>query len=104
MDRCAVGNTWPPDLAEFVSLTSESGANPFGLTSDRVMSEYRRWRNESYRFSGTDTVDEADDRAAATSAMTYCQAVLWIKPLLAVIEKGNNNFASIRQIELERKN
>ena len=54
MDRCAVGNTWPPDLAEFVSLVSESGANPFGLTSDRVMNEYRRWRNESYLFSGSD--------------------------------------------------
>ncbi|HGH4663272.1 TPA: replication protein P [Enterobacter kobei] len=54
MERCAVGNTWPPDLAEFVSLVSESGANPFGLTSDRVMTEYRRWRNESYRFSGSD--------------------------------------------------
>jgi len=48
--------------------------------------------------------DTADDRAVATSSMTYCQAVLWIKPLLAVIEKGNNNFAGIRQIELERKN
>ncbi|HCR2009270.1 TPA: hypothetical protein ONC52_001061 [Enterobacter asburiae] len=46
----------------------------------------------------------ADDRAAAANSMTYCQAVLWIKPLLAVIEKGNNNFAGIRQIELERKN
>jgi hypothetical protein len=49
-----LGNTWPPDLAEFVSLVSESGANPFGLTSDRVMTEYRRWRNESYRYSGSD--------------------------------------------------
>ena len=48
--------------------------------------------------------DTADDRAVATNSMTYCQAVLWIKPLLAVIEKGNNNFAGIRQIELERKN
>lgn len=48
--------------------------------------------------------DTANDRAVATSSMTYCQAVLWIKPLLAVIEKGNNNFAGIRQIELERKN
>ncbi|EMB4294365.1 hypothetical protein U9D55_002677 [Enterobacter roggenkampii] len=48
--------------------------------------------------------DTADDRAVATSSITYCQAVLWIKPLLAVIEKGNNNFAGIRQIELERKN
>ena len=45
----------------------------------------------------------ADDRAASASSMTYCQAVLWIKPLLAVIEKGNNNFAGIRQIEQERK-
>ncbi|HCR2005559.1 TPA: hypothetical protein ONC45_002100 [Enterobacter cloacae subsp. dissolvens] len=52
-------------------------------------------------YNGPDT---ADDRAVATSSMTYCQAVLWIKPLLAVIEKGNNNFAGIRQIELERKN
>lgn len=48
--------------------------------------------------------DTADDSAVATNSMTYCQAVLWIKPLLAVIEKGNNNFAGIRQIELERKN
>ncbi|HEP0949045.1 TPA: hypothetical protein QIX35_001274 [Enterobacter roggenkampii] len=48
--------------------------------------------------------DTTDDRAVATSSMTFCQAVLWIKPLLAVIEKGNNNFAGIRQIEQERKN
>ena len=54
MERCAMGNTWPPDLAEFVSLVSESGANPFGLTSEQVMAEYRRWRNESYRYSGSD--------------------------------------------------
>ncbi|ELT9957254.1 replication protein, partial [Escherichia coli] len=44
MDRCRVGETWPPDLAEFVALISESGANPFGLTVDAVMEEYRRWR------------------------------------------------------------
>ncbi|WP_447842852.1 hypothetical protein [Enterobacter cloacae] len=52
----------------------------------------------------TDTIrpDAADDRAAAASSMTYCQAVLWIKPLLAVIEKGNNNFAGIREIEKTR--
>lgn len=54
MERCAAGNSWPPDLAEFVSLVSESGANPFGLTSDAVMAEYKRWRNESYRYSGSD--------------------------------------------------
>ncbi|PZZ64966.1 replication protein [Escherichia coli] len=42
MDRCRAGETWPPDLAEFVALISESGANPFGLTVDAVMEEYRR--------------------------------------------------------------
>ena len=47
--------------------------------------------------------DAADDRSAAASSMTYCQAVLWIKPLLAVIEKGNNNFAGIRDIEQRRQ-
>jgi len=50
----------------------------------------------------TNGPDTANDRAAAASAMTYCQAVLWIKPLLAVIEKGNNNFAGIREIEKNR--
>lgn len=54
MERCAAGNTWPPDLAEFVALVSASGANPFNLTSESVMAEYKRWRNESYRYSGSD--------------------------------------------------
>ena len=54
MERCSLGHTWPPDLAEFVSLVSASGANPFNLTSDAVLTEYRLWRNESYRYSGSD--------------------------------------------------
>lgn len=54
MERCCAGETWPPDLAEFVALVSESGANPFGLTVDTVMEEYRRWRNESWRYDGAD--------------------------------------------------
>jgi hypothetical protein len=51
----------------------------------------------------TDGPDAADDSTAAAGSITYCQAVLWIKPLLAVIEKGNNNLAGIRQIEQERQ-
>jgi hypothetical protein len=34
--------------------------------------------------------------------MTYFQVVLWVKPLLVVIEKGNNNFAGVRDIEQRR--
>lgn len=47
--------------------------------------------------------DTADGSAATTSGLTYCQAVLWIKPLLATIEQGNNNFAGIRDIESKRQ-
>ncbi|WP_395279933.1 hypothetical protein [Enterobacter cloacae] len=64
--------------------------------------EYAHRLRASALHTDTNRPDTADDRAAAASSMTYCQAVLWIKPLLAVIEKGNNNFAGIRQIELER--
>ena len=65
--------------------------------------EYAHRLRSSAMHADTDGPDAADDRTAATSSITYCQAVLWIKPLLAVIEKGNNNFAGIRQIEQERR-
>ncbi|ELP5232320.1 hypothetical protein R1Z32_001184 [Citrobacter freundii] len=47
--------------------------------------------------------DAASDSAASTGTLTYCQAVLWIKPLLTTIEKANNQLAGIRQIEQERQ-
>ena len=65
--------------------------------------EYAYRLRASSMHTDTSGPDAADDRAVATSSLTYCQAVLWIKPLLAVIEKGNNSLAGIRQIELERK-
>ncbi|WP_447781264.1 hypothetical protein [Enterobacter asburiae] len=66
--------------------------------------KYAHRLRASAMHTDTSRPDAADDRSAAASSMTYCQAVLWIKPLLAVIEKGNNQFAGIRQIEIERKN
>nr|WP_158256809.1 replication protein P [Pectobacterium versatile] len=53
LERCAAGNSWPPDLAEFMSLAAECGANPFGLNIADMMAEYKRWRNESYRYSSS---------------------------------------------------
>ena len=64
--------------------------------------EYAHRLRASAMHADTDGPDAADDSTAAASSMTYCQAVLWIKPLLAVIEKGNNNFAGIREIEKTR--
>ncbi|MER1496078.1 hypothetical protein KC928_13240 [Enterobacter cloacae] len=65
--------------------------------------EYAHRLRASAMHPDTGNADAADDSATAASGLTYCQAVLWIKPLLAVIEKGNNNLAGIRQIEQERK-
>lgn len=65
--------------------------------------EYSYRLRSSAMHADTDGPDATDDRAITTSSITYCQAVLWIKPLLAVIEKGNNNLAGIRKIEDARK-
>ncbi|HGY2793389.1 TPA: hypothetical protein ACNVTG_000144 [Citrobacter amalonaticus] len=64
--------------------------------------EYAHRLRASALHTDTDGPDAADDSTAAAGSITYCQAVLWIKPLLAVIEKGNNNFAGIREIEKTR--
>lgn len=52
--RCKAGNSWPPDLAEFVTLVADTSGNALGLRTADVMSEYRRWRNESYRYDSSE--------------------------------------------------
>lgn len=52
--RCASGNSWPPDLAEFVALVADCGGTALGLKTTDVMAEYQRWRNESYRYASTE--------------------------------------------------
>lgn len=64
--------------------------------------EYAYRLRASAMHTDADRTDAANDRSAAASSLTYCQAALWIEPLLAVIEKGNNNLAGIREIEQER--
>ncbi|EMM6801320.1 MULTISPECIES: hypothetical protein [Enterobacter cloacae complex] len=65
--------------------------------------EYAYRLRSSAMHADTDGTDSADVSTAAPRSITYCQAVLWIKPLLAVIEKGNNKLTGIRQIEQARK-
>ncbi|HDG1683948.1 TPA: hypothetical protein PFE14_004448 [Kluyvera ascorbata] len=56
----------------------------------------------SAMHADTGNADTAGDSTAAASTITYCQAVLWINPLLAAIEKANNQMAGIREIENTR--
>ncbi|MFP1897221.1 hypothetical protein ACLEDI_00775 [Lonsdalea quercina] len=46
--------------------------------------------------------DKAGSGTTTAGGLTYCQAVLWINPLLAAIEQANNQLAGIRQIEAIR--
>ncbi|MCG8709254.1 hypothetical protein JHU04_002495 [Brenneria sp. 4F2] len=46
--------------------------------------------------------NKAGAGATAAGELTYCQAVLWINPLMTAIEQANNQLAGIRQIEAIR--
>ncbi|EKY3999064.1 hypothetical protein QTV03_004366 [Enterobacter roggenkampii] len=65
--------------------------------------EYTHRLRASAMYADPGGADAVGDSATTTSALTYCQAVLWIKPLLAAIEKANNQLAGIRQIEQDRQ-
>lgn len=57
------------------------------------------------RAMSTDTRD-ADATGAGTTAsgtLTYCQVVLWIDPLLAALDKANNQLLEIRRLDGDRK-
>ncbi|MHA1141527.1 hypothetical protein [Enterobacter mori] len=73
---------------------------PADIAGGLLQYAYRLRANAMHTDTGRP--NETDDRAAAASTMTYCQAVLWLKPLLDVIEKGNNDLAGIREIERNR--
>ncbi|MFA1615468.1 hypothetical protein ABME00_14745 [Citrobacter amalonaticus] len=64
--------------------------------------EYAHRLRASAMHADSWNADAASDSAASTGTLTYCQAVLWIKPLLSTIEKANNQLSSIREIEKTR--
>lgn len=69
--------------------------------ADGLLSYANRLRaNAMHADSGEP--DTTDGGSATASGLTYCQAVLWIQPLLAAIEIANNQLASIREIEKTR--
>ncbi|ELM1462780.1 hypothetical protein AAII44_001141 [Salmonella enterica] len=65
--------------------------------------EYANRLRTGAMHADSGNANAASNSTASTSSLTYCQAVLWIKPLLATIEKANNQLAGIRQIEQDRK-
>ncbi|QNO00962.1 endopeptidase Rz [Serratia phage vB_SspM_BZS1] len=61
-------------------------------------------RLRSGAMSGdTANADTTSAGTTPTGTLTYCQAVLWIDPLLAAIDKANNQLLAIRQLDDERQ-
>ncbi len=57
------------------------------------------------RAMSADTIvaDATGAGATASGTLTYCQAVLWIDPLLAALDKANNQLLEIRRLDGERR-
>lgn len=57
------------------------------------------------RAMSADTIvaDATGAGATASGTLTYCQAVLWIDPLLAALDKANNQLLEIRRLDGDRK-
>lgn len=49
--------------------------------------------------ANTGDVDATGAGATTSGTLTYCQAVLWIDPLLAAIDKANNQLVEIRSLD-----
>jgi hypothetical protein len=64
--------------------------------------EYTNRLRASSMHTDSGNAYAAGDSATTPGRLTYCQAVLWIRPLLAAIEKANNQLAGIREIEKTR--
>lgn len=50
----------------------------------------------------TSQPDGSGSGTSAAGTLTYCQAALWIDPLLTAIDTANNQLAAIRKIEASR--
>nr|WP_254303720.1 hypothetical protein [Citrobacter amalonaticus] len=64
--------------------------------------DYANSLRSSAMHTTSRNADAASDSTTSTNSLTYCQAVLWIKPLLTAIEKANNQLSGIREIENTR--
>ncbi|WP_367299621.1 hypothetical protein [Hafnia alvei] len=51
----------------------------------------------------TGNINSDGSATVAPSSITYCQAVLWIRPLLATIDIANSKLGDIRNIETQAR-
>lgn len=64
--------------------------------------EYTYRLRTSAMHTDTSDINSASAGATSTGHLTYCQAVLWINPLLVAVDQANNQLEGIRDIEKTR--
>ncbi len=64
--------------------------------------DYANRLRSSAMYTDSSQPVKAAVSATTSKRITYCQAVLWIDPLLTLIDQGNKQLAAIRQIEETR--
>ncbi|MCF6672333.1 hypothetical protein [Raoultella ornithinolytica] len=65
--------------------------------------EYANSLRASAMHADSSLTDSSGTGTVATGTLTYCQAVLWIDPLLTAIDQANSQLDSIRKIEQTRQ-
>ncbi|KEA54655.1 hypothetical protein DT73_00385 [Mangrovibacter sp. MFB070] len=128
--QATVIQTQAIQLAAFNALASDTSSknNAATTASDNTVIEYRtilkrektcdmpvpadiaggllKYANRlrSGAVSATSNVtDSTGSGTTTTSELTYCQAVLWINPLLTALEQANNQLSAIRLAEQKRQ-
>lgn len=76
-------------------------AVPAGV-SGRLL-EYANSLRARAMHADSGIADSAGTDTASSGTLTYCQAVLWIDPLLTAIDQANSQLAGIRDIEQTRQ-
>lgn len=65
--------------------------------------EYTHRLRATALHANTSDVNSDGSATVAPSSITYCQAVLWIRPLLATIDIANSKLDAIRNIETQAR-
>lgn len=63
---------------------------------------YAKGLRTSAMHTNTGNTNSTNGSAITSSKITYCQAALWIDPLISTIDGGNARFKAIREIEQQR--
>lgn len=69
--------------------------------ADGLLGYTHRLRSRAMSGAVADA-DRAGTGPAAASTLTYCQAVMWIDPLLTTIDQANDKLAKIRAEDAQR--